>query len=138
FFDNSTAGSGTFTNNGGTAFAAGGGRTQFFNTSTAGSATLIANGGTASGAGGGSILFSSGSLGGTASVNVLNNGTGAAGNLDISLHLPGSVTIGSLEGSGNAFLGARNLTVGSNNLSKTFSGVMQDGGIGGGTGGSLT
>src|SRR6266567_3640419 len=31
-----------------------------------------------------------------------------------------------------------NLTVGSNNLSKTFSGVMQDGGIEGGIGGSLT
>src|SRR5207248_1989637 len=138
FNNSATAGSMTsFTNNGATVFGGVGGRTQFFNTSTAGSATLIANGGTASGAGGGSILFSSGSLGGTASVNVLNNGTGAAGNLDISLHLPGSVTIGSLEGSGNAFLGARNLTVG-NNLSKTFSGVMQDGGVGGGTGGSLT
>jgi len=97
---------------------------------------LIAHGGTGGG-GGGSILFSSGSLGGTASVNVLNNGTGAAGNLDISLHLPGSVIIGSLEGSGDVFLGANNLTVG-NNLSKTFSGVMQDGGVGGGTGGSLT
>src|SRR5205814_4800802 len=59
-------------------------------------------------------------------------------NLDISAHSAPGVTIGSLEGSGNAFLGANNLTVGSNNLSKTFSGVMQDGGIGGGTGGSLT
>jgi autotransporter-associated beta strand protein len=50
----------------------------------------------------------------------------------------GGVIIGSLEGSGNAFLGSRNLTVGSNSLSKTFSGVIQDGGIAGGTGGSLT
>src|SRR5213075_3505709 len=87
--------------------------------------------------GGGSILFFSGSLGGTASVDVERNGPGTPGNLDISLHLPGSVTIGSLEGSGDVFLGANNLTVG-NNLSKTFSGVMQDGGVGGGTGGSLT
>ena len=35
-------------------------------------------------------------------------------------------------------LGANNLTVGSNNLSTTFSGVIEDGGISGGTGGSLT
>jgi autotransporter-associated beta strand protein len=50
------------------------------------------------------------------------------------------VTIGSLEGSGNVFLGENNLTVGSNNTtpSTPFSGVMQDGGIFGGTGGSLT
>jgi autotransporter-associated beta strand protein len=49
------------------------------------------------------------------------------------------VTIGSIEGDGgNVFLGANNLTVGSNNLSTTFSGVIQDGGQNGGTGGSLT
>ena len=36
------------------------------------------------------------------------------------------------------FLGGVNLTVGTNNLSTTFSGVMQDGGFSGGTGGSLT
>lgn len=36
------------------------------------------------------------------------------------------------------FLGANNLTVGSNNLSTSFSGVIQDGGAFGGVGGSLT
>src|SRR4030095_7433912 len=36
------------------------------------------------------------------------------------------------------FVGAVNLTVGSNNLSTAFSGVMQDGGQNGGTLGSLT
>ena len=36
------------------------------------------------------------------------------------------------------FLGANNLTVGTNNLGTTFSGLIQDGGSGGGTGGSLT
>jgi outer membrane autotransporter protein len=44
------------------------------------------------------------------------------------------VTVGSIEGDGNVFLGPNNLTVGSNNLSTLFSGVIQDGG----TGGSLT
>jgi autotransporter-associated beta strand protein len=48
------------------------------------------------------------------------------------------MTAGSIEGAGNIFLGAKNLAVGGNNLSTTFSGVLQDGGIGGGTGGSLT
>jgi autotransporter-associated beta strand protein len=50
------------------------------------------------------------------------------------------VTIGSVEGNGAVFLGGNNLTVGSNDLSTTFSGVIQDGGIGdgAGAGGSLT
>src|SRR5438876_4372195 len=43
-----------------------------------------------------------------------------------------------MEGSGLVFLGAVNLTVGTNNLSTIFSGLMQDGGFSGGTGGSLT
>jgi len=46
--------------------------------------------------------------------------------------------IGSIEGSGNYFLGSKTLTVGGNNLSTTVSGVIQDGGIDGGVGGSLT
>jgi hypothetical protein len=145
FSNASTAGSATITNNGGTVSGAFGGLTSFVNTSTAGSATLIANGGTGSGAGGGSILFLESSTGGTASVDVQNSATGgAAGFLDISgesktvSNPTGNVTIGSLEGSGNAFLGANNLTVGSNNNSTTFSGQIQDGGIFGGTGGSLT
>jgi outer membrane autotransporter protein len=46
--------------------------------------------------------------------------------------------VGSIEGSGNIVLGAHNLSVGSNNLSTTFSGVIQDGGENGGSGGSLT
>jgi autotransporter-associated beta strand protein len=48
------------------------------------------------------------------------------------------VTVGSIEGDGNVFLGANLLKVGSNNLSTTFSGVIQDGGSGGSSGGSLT
>jgi autotransporter-associated beta strand protein len=48
------------------------------------------------------------------------------------------VTVGSIEGDGIIFLGANNLTVGTNSLSTTFAGVMQNGGISGGSGGSLT
>ena len=62
----------------------------------------------------------------------------ATATLDISQHNAPGVTTGSIEGSGLVFLGGVNLTVGTNNLSTTFSGLMQDGGISGGTGGSLT
>jgi energy-converting hydrogenase Eha subunit E len=127
-----TAANATFTNNGATVSGAGGGFTQFDVDSTADSATLIANGGTGGGEGG-SILFTDNSTGGTSRIEVFGNG-----NLDISLHGAGSVTVGSIEGDGNAFLGASNLTVGSNNLSTTFSGVIQDGGQNENVGGSLT
>jgi fibronectin-binding autotransporter adhesin len=132
FHDDATAGSGTFTTNGGAVSGAFGGQTNFFDSAKAASATLIANGGV-SGATGGLIRFSGDSTGGTARVEVFGNG-----NLDISSHNAPGVTIGSVEGTGDVFLGARNLTVGSNNLSTSFSGVIQDGGLTNGTGGSLT
>jgi autotransporter-associated beta strand protein len=73
-------------------------------------------------------------------VEVFGTGTGDTtnGNLDISFHNAPGVAIGSVEGNGAVFLGANNLTVGGNQLSTTFSGVMQDGGQNGGVGGSLT
>jgi autotransporter-associated beta strand protein len=135
FFDNSTAAGGTFTNNAGAVAGSIGGSTQFSSTSTAGSATLIANGGVGAG---GSIRFLLDSTGGTARVEIFNNGTGTAGNLDISGHYASDVTIGSIEGSGNLFLGSTSLSIGSKNLSTTFSGLIQDGGAAGGTGGALT
>ncbi len=152
FIDSSTAGSATFITNGATlrnrfggstvfrnsssaangTFINNGGGTGFFETSTADNATLIANGGV-NGGDGGSIGFGDDSTGGTARVEVFGNGK-----LDISLRYDPGVTIGSLEGTGRVFLGMNALSVGSNNLSTTFSGVIQDGGINGGTGGSLT
>jgi len=48
------------------------------------------------------------------------------------------MTVGSIQGTGVVQLGANNLTIGSNNLSTNFSGLIQDGGNGGGSGGSLT
>jgi autotransporter-associated beta strand protein len=128
-----SAGSGTFINNGATISGAVGGKTVFKNASTADAATLIANGGT-NGGGGGAIFFEEKSTGGTPRVEVFGNGF-----LDISGHLGhAGLTIGSIEGDGNAFLGSNNLTVGSNNVSTVFSGVLRDGGQNGGTGSSLT
>ena len=47
------------------------------------------------------------------------------------------MTAGSIGGRGDYFLGSRQLTVGSNNLSTTVSGTIQDGGEVGGVGGWL-
>ncbi|CEF49261.1 unnamed protein product [uncultured bacterium] len=132
--NNSSASNGTFINNAGTVSGAFGGFTDFLGNATAASSTLIANGATIGGAGGGQIFFSADSTGGTSRIEVFGNGF-----LDISDHSGRrGVTIGSIEGDGDSFLGANNLTVGSNDLSTTFSGVIQDGGVNGGVGGSLT
>jgi autotransporter-associated beta strand protein len=119
-----SAGNGTFINNGATVSGAVGGETIFNNASTADAATLIANGGT-NGGEGGAIFFEENSTGGTARVEVFGNGI-----LDVSGHNSPGVTIGSIEGEGDVFLGTNNLTVGSNNFSTTFSGVIQNGGFG--------
>ena len=47
------------------------------------------------------------------------------------------MTAGSIAGAGTYFLGSKQLTVGSNNLSTTVSGLIEDGGASGGAGGSL-
>jgi autotransporter-associated beta strand protein len=131
FWDTSSAGNSTITNNGGTVVGGGGGVTLFFNSSTAAGATLTCNAG--AGGVGASIGFKEDTTGGTARIKVFGNGE-----LQISEHNPPGLTTGSIEGSGDVFLGALNLTVGGNNLNTTFSGIIQDGGEGGGAGGSLT
>src|SRR6266567_5039695 len=130
--DSPSAGNATIINNGAMTSGAVGGKTIFYETSTADSATLIANSGTGGGEGG-QIFFNEKSTGGTSRVELFGNGS-----LDISAHAAPGVTIGSIEGDGIALLGDNNLTVGSNDLSTTFSGVIQDGGQNGGTGGSVT
>jgi len=129
FFDRSTAGSTTI-------LGGGHGTIDFFDFSTAGS-SMISTYATL-------VSFYGFSKGGTAAIQLLFGSAFEAPSwLDISQHNAPGVTIGSLEDDGTAtaivFLGANNLTIGSNNLSTTFSGVIQDGGLGGGgVGGSLT
>jgi hypothetical protein len=120
FNDTSSAGHATITNHGGFDELSVEGLTLFQGSSTADSATIIAN--TTPEGGGGGILFSGASTGGTARVKVFDNGY-----LDISGRQPG-VTVGSIEGSGNVFLGANNLRVGTNNISTSFSGVISGSG----------
>jgi autotransporter-associated beta strand protein len=138
FSGDASAGNATITNHGGTGAQTFAGKAFFMEHSNAGNATLIANGaGNTGGVRGeaGAIFFYDASSGGAARMVI--SGTNAK--LDISPHNSGSVAVGSIEGDGGAvFLGANNLIVGTNNLNTSFGGQIQNGGIDGGTGGSLT
>jgi autotransporter-associated beta strand protein len=98
----------------------GGGSVTFTGVNTYTGATIIDSSGTLALAGSGSIAASSG---------VADNGV-----FDISQTTSGA-SIASLSGSGLVALGAQALTL--TNANGTFSGVIADGGLGGGTGGSL-
>jgi len=122
-----TAGDANITNNG---------NTNFFQGSSAGNATITTSDG-------GLTRFFGRSTGGNAAFI-----TNAGGVFDISglgtfpdgpdEGLPSvPMTAGSIAGAGTYFLGSTQLTVGSNNLSTTLSGTIQDGGEFGGVGGSL-
>jgi autotransporter-associated beta strand protein len=119
---------------------------EFSNTSSAGTALVASDGAfitfaDSSTAGGASIpmfagvlLFSGSSTGGTAQIDLEFNGNlGRGAILYVSGHNFPGVTIGSIEGdeSSSVFLGANNLTVGSNDLSTTFFGVIEDEGFSG-------
>ena len=120
FNDSSTADSATLVADSG-APDAGGGAIVFNDASTAGNAIIIANGnpyGT-----GGAIVFNDASTGGSARVEVFDNGR-----LDIGGRRPG-VTVGSIEGSGNVYLGGNRLTVGTNGINTSFSGVISGSGL---------
>ena len=121
FFGFATAGSATIVCNGGSTSGAGGGSIQFLGpTSRGGNATLIANGGS-NGGDGGEILFYDNSTGDTARVEVFGNGSLSFSEADKD------VSIGSVEGDGSVLLGKRSFTIGGDNLSTIFSGVIQDG-----------
>jgi len=122
FNDTSTAGHATIINHGGFDEESVEGATIFSGSSTADSSILVANGGFSPGGG---IYFYGASMGGTAQVEVFDYGY-----LYISGHQSG-LTIGSIEGSGNVFLGANNLTVGTNGIDTAFSGVISNDGQGG-------
>src|SRR5271166_5231858 len=152
FGSTSTAGNATITNSGGAVSGAFGGATQFLNASTAGNATITNSGGSTlftdtSTAGNATIINNNGALGGlTRFLKSSDGGTARAitdgnGSFDISGLTTAGMGIGSIEGSGNYFLGSKALSAGGNNLSTTVSGVIQDGSSPagpGGVGGSLT
>lgn len=129
----STAENATLIVNGGLVSNAAGGVLSFGNDATAANSTITANGGIAGGQGG-TVEFTGYSTGDAAVVQLSGDAK-----LDISFHQHGYVTtIGSLEGTGNVFLGSNNLAVGGDNRSTNFSGVIRDGGKLDSSGGSLT
>src|SRR4029077_18247249 len=105
----------------------------FQNSSTGGSAT-ITNG---SAANTGTITFLANSTGGNAAF--INNNAGSTIDFSQSTgpNANNQLSAGSIAGAGTFSLGANTLTVGCDNTSTTVSGVIADGGAGGGTGGSL-
>ena len=117
----STAGTATFILNGGDGPDVVGGEIAFFQRVTAAQATLIANGGV-NGGKGGLIRFEYGGVS-EARIELFGNGT-----LDIDSFQVSALTVGSLEGDGIVLLDTATLSVGSNNLSTTFSGIIQDAG----------
>jgi autotransporter-associated beta strand protein len=143
FRDNSTAGQGLIEGGDETCSV------TFSNTASAGSALVESIGAfigfgdssTAASASievfGGTVELGNSSLGGTAQIELQSDVIGfTPGNLRISRHNFPGVTIGSIASSGAAdgafvYLGANNLTVGSNDLSTTFSGVIEDNGLSG-------
>ncbi|UWU73758.1 autotransporter-associated beta strand repeat-containing protein [Bradyrhizobium huanghuaihaiense] len=138
FRNSSTAGSATVINDG---------QMRFTSQSTAGSATITNNSqltfdtnttaGSAVIRNSGHVLFDGNSTPGDA--QLINNTSGAVFDLSMS---PGpnsdnKLTAGSLAGGGTFYLGGKELTVGSSNLSTTVTGALADGGSGGYTGASL-
>jgi fibronectin-binding autotransporter adhesin len=156
---NTTAGGSSFIAGGATVSGGAGGQTVFNSGARGGSALMTANGGTASGAGSGMTIFNDGSI--TDAATLVTNGgtnggsgglteaignvtggtnqviTNAGGTFDISQLSVDGLTVGSIEGAGTYDLGSRILTFGSLGGLKTVSGVISDGGLGGGSGGSI-
>lgn len=128
--DNTSAGSATIVGGGGAAESSTGAGIFFFGSADAANATLMASGDLSS-ASGGQIYFYETSTGGAATF-VLSG----RGGLDISLHVPPGLTIGALQGDGTVSLGANTLVL-DNRGSTEFPGILQNGGIAGGVGGSL-
>ena len=129
FSGTSSAGSATITNNSslsfsttssaGSATITNGNFLRFWGTSSAGSATITTISGAALNGVGTSFV---GSATGGTSQHIVNSG----GLLDITGLSATGLTIGSLEGSGLVAIGGKTLTIGANNLSTTFSGVIQN------------
>ena len=147
FLDNSTAGNASITNNStidfrnsstaGYASITNNNYMEFSGTSTAGNATIINNVPLFSGS---DLAFLGNSTGGQA--RLVNN---AGATIDFSgttgPNSDNKITAGSIEGAGNYYLGANQLTVGGNNLDAMVGGIISDAGSGAvnpfATGGSI-
>lgn len=119
------AADGTYLVNGSSVAGAGGAQMYLSDAATGDNASITVNGGTDGGTGA-LLSFTNNSLGKTAAIVVNGNGS-----MDISGVRRVALKIGSLAGDGGVALGAKQLQIGSNNQSTVFSGIIQDGGLGG-------
>src|SRR6266540_3600336 len=137
FFNSSMAGNAIITNEKNAA-------TLFADASTADNATILNKLG-------GVVVFKNSSTAGNATITAINGGfinyaqsgacptpgpkpkiiVGQGSKIDISGLLTSGITFGSIEGLGTIFLGSKTLTVGTNDLSTVFGGVLADGGTSG-------
>ena len=162
FRGTATADSATITLEGGLADGPTGANISFEESATAGYAFINVNGGQVAGTSNGAILnFLDSSTSGGTQIFVFDGAVEDAqpgalyfyddsdaqlglirlfdGVLDVSAHNPGTVKIGCILGYyGNAYLGANNLEIGGNNIVQVLEVAFHDGGIAGGTGGSIT
>jgi autotransporter-associated beta strand protein len=116
------AGDGTYTVNGATTRDGSGAEMSIIGINvSAGSAFITVNGGE-NGGPGGELTFKFEPVGSPSRIALFGNGLL---NLDLTDDISG-VTIGSLEGDGLVKLDSKELTIGSNNLSTTFSGTIQN------------
>jgi autotransporter-associated beta strand protein len=150
FGSGANAAQSTITNEAGTVTGADGGFTSFDTGASAATSVIVAEGATVLNAFGGVILLSDGADAGTASLTAEEGSNGGRGGRVILGDITGSgqveingngildvgrppahpSTVGSLTGDGTVKLSARrSREIGSNNLSTTFSGTIQDGGI---------
>jgi autotransporter-associated beta strand protein len=112
----------TFTAEGGSGSNAQGGLIDVWYVPASSQTIVTANGGTNGGLGG-TILLEGAPIISSPQFQVFGNGT-----LDLT-NTTGDVGIGSLSGSGVVLLDGHNLSVGINNLSTRFSGVIQESGV---------
>jgi len=112
----------TFTGNGGSRSGAEGGLIDLFALPPSDQTIVIAKGGTNGGLGG-TILLETDIVADLPQFQVFGNGT-----LDMTNVILQGITIGSLSGNGIVVLAGHGLSIGSNNLSTIFSGVIQDSG----------
>lgn len=153
-----TAAQGYFEIEGGSAPGVIGGYLWLGEASHGGSAQFVVQAGVISGAPGGIMvitgsavaeaaqIFANDGPGDGGLIQFLDSSTIAGGMASFQLNGKGQMdisgarenpAIGSLSGTGPVFLGTRKLTSGRNLMSTTYSGLLQDGGISGGTGGSF-
>ncbi len=119
--ESDSAAQGTFVVEGGMGQQTAGGLMIVTYTGTLSDGSVTVTGGTSGGLGG-SLVFRGKSDGGTAPISMTGNAL-----LDFSRHDQGSIEVGSIAGAGTVILGAIPLSIGTNNLDTTFSGVIQDG-----------